>query len=95
MTDDIARVWTNVTTRKDFLHRCPICHSEAGIYQETGFSGIGDVGCSNTTCSSIFRGIGAKSKHFHYSGKFCIKKANAVGAWNYYCETMAEKRSDN
>lgn len=74
--------------KNERLCRCPACGSEAGIYvwahddSTIVGNGIGDVRCSDIGCSTKPNG---KSKRFHFSGKFGIKKAYAVGAWNTYC----------
>ena len=67
---------------KGYLSRCPHCGSLAEI--RGWYDGIGDVGCFNRECDT--------RKHYHYSGKCCTSKRQAVKEWNTYCAVIIVKK---
>lgn len=67
------------------LEHCPICGRLPVI---TGDDGIGDVYCKH--CHIAYLGI-LYTPRFHYSGKWHIKKRQAINNWNDYainCKVM-------
>lgn len=66
---------------KGFIAPCRFCGSPGCIM---GWEdGIGDVMCSNPDCLY-------KSRKIHYSGKFHMKKREAIRRWNYDQVTLAD-----
>lgn len=60
------------------LEHCPICGRLPVI---TDDQGIGDIYCKH--CGIVYDKI-IRTPMFHYSGKFCTTKKQAINKWNEY-----------
>lgn len=65
------------------LHLCSICGSEAYIRE---WHGIGDVLCTNKLCINHSTYTTERGYSTHYSGKYAIKKRDAIAIWNAHNE---------
>lgn len=61
------------------LALCSVCGSEACICE---WHGIGDVICSNKLCINNSTYTSDKGYGTHFSGKYKIKKRDAIASWN-------------
>lgn len=65
------------------LHLCRICGSEAYIRE---WHGIGDIICTNVLCINNNPYTSERGYSTHYSGKYAIKKRDAIAIWNKHNE---------